>query len=179
MLDETDLQIIALLNKDGRMPLTQIGSALGISHVTAGNRMEQMISRGVLEVRGYVDPAALGLKTEVVIGVKAELAEVTLLARKLASLDEVTFSAVVTGRYDIMISASFRSEEELLSFIQSKLSKIAGIRQAETFHILAFEKRRVQWRVPGPHTRNRQPGRAGGSPEKGDRVRTSSSRQRQ
>jgi Lrp/AsnC family transcriptional regulator for asnA, asnC and gidA len=149
VLDLLDRRIISELQDDGRRTLTDIGSALGVSHVTVRNRLDSLLSQGLLEVRGFVNPDALGLKTEAIIGIRADITRVAQLADSLGALEEVTFSGIITGRYDLMIAVAVESDKDLLDFMATKLAPLEGIREMETFHVLSFRKRRVHWKVPG------------------------------
>jgi Lrp/AsnC family transcriptional regulator, leucine-responsive regulatory protein len=59
-LDKVDLQILALLEKDGRAPAAQIAERVGLSRPSVADRIEKLERGGV--IRGttvVVDPAAL------------------------------------------------------------------------------------------------------------------------
>ncbi|WP_348240007.1 Lrp/AsnC family transcriptional regulator, partial [Salmonella enterica] len=47
-LDEIDRRLIDLLRKDGRMPAATLARSLGVSRATVQNRIDRLISRGVL-----------------------------------------------------------------------------------------------------------------------------------
>ncbi len=61
-LGDTDLRILAVLQRDGRKPYADVGTAVGISGPSAYERIKKLEARGV--IRGYaaqIDPRAVGL----------------------------------------------------------------------------------------------------------------------
>jgi Lrp/AsnC family leucine-responsive transcriptional regulator len=60
-LDTLDLQILALLRRDGRTPAAQIAERVGLSRPAVAERIEKLEKSGV--IRGttvVIDPAAMG-----------------------------------------------------------------------------------------------------------------------
>lgn len=151
-LDKLDLSIIALLQEDGRRPLTDLGAELGVSHGTVRNRLHKLNSEQVIRMAAIVDPAKVGFLTQVFIGMGVELKQILEVERQCLELEEVFFVVTVTGRYDIIIGAAFASDASLRDFITQKLSKVKGIRLTETLHVLSTGRRLWQWRVPSTGT---------------------------
>jgi Lrp/AsnC family transcriptional regulator for asnA, asnC and gidA len=59
--DQTDWQIIKLLNEDGRMPSTEIAQRLGnISARTVNNRIRLLTKAKIFNVRAVIDPEKVG-----------------------------------------------------------------------------------------------------------------------
>jgi len=59
-LDETDLNIIALLKENGRIQNNDIASRLSISEGTVRNRIKKLIDNDFLSIRGLVNPEKPG-----------------------------------------------------------------------------------------------------------------------
>jgi DNA-binding Lrp family transcriptional regulator len=67
-LDDVDLQIIRLLSRDSRTPYKGIASAVGISSNAAKERINKMLSNGVIQrytVR--INPAIFGYEKECIL----------------------------------------------------------------------------------------------------------------
>jgi len=147
-LDQLDLALIGQLQRDGRKGLTALAKDLGVSHGTVRNRLDRLRASGILRVSAVVDPAKIGYPIQVLIGASANLAQLEPAEKELSRLEEVTFVATLTGRFDFLIFAAFASDVHLREFLVHKLSKIKGIRSTETFHTLSLGKRVWQWEVP-------------------------------
>jgi Lrp/AsnC family transcriptional regulator, leucine-responsive regulatory protein len=70
-MEETDLQILHLLARDGRMSFTDLGKATGLSTSAVHQRVRRLEQRGV--IKGYaavIDDDALGLPLTALISIK-------------------------------------------------------------------------------------------------------------
>ena len=86
------------------------------------------------------NPVHRGLKTMALIGIRTDGNQMLKVADKIATLKEVVYLVVVSGRYDIMIEVFCRDHEDLLNFITEKLYGIEGVRETETFMHLKIVK---------------------------------------
>ena len=144
-LDETDLQIIALLQRDGRLSNVEIGRQLGLVEGTVRRRLERLISENIIRIIALAAPAAFGLTTRVLISIQAELGELNLVARRLAQIPEVCSVSVITGSFDIIIEAALPSSDSLLSFLIDKISSIPGVKRTETCQVMQVVKPVCDW----------------------------------
>ena len=95
-MDETDEAIVELLQRDGRLPHSEIAAAIGLSRSAAASRLQRLLSSGRVEVRGVVHPAVLGLHqmTHVMLTVEGDAA---VVADRMAGRDDTAFVSLVTG----------------------------------------------------------------------------------
>ncbi len=49
--------------------------------------------------------------------------------------------SAVSGRWDLLLTASFRSREDLLGFLTERLGRLNGVLKSETLHVLREVKR--------------------------------------
>jgi len=147
-LDEFDRQIIALLQKDGRLPNVEIARSLGLAEGTVRKRLDRLLSEGFIRIIAVADPATVGLAASVIIGIQTDLGQLNEVAQRLAVIPEVHCVNIVTGTYDVVIEAVLPSGDHLLSFLIDKVSTIPGVRRTETSHVLQVIKRACDWTVP-------------------------------
>jgi Lrp/AsnC family transcriptional regulator for asnA, asnC and gidA len=140
-LDAKDWQILSILMKENPIPNVEIASRLSISESTVRRRVEALTEAGVLEFVPLMSPERVGLKTQGIIGLNVELTRLEAVEEALASSPHVKYLAYVTGRYDLIMTTYFSSEDELLEFITQELAEIEGIRSAETLKVLKVTKR--------------------------------------
>ena len=139
-LDEIDRQIIAILQKDGRVPFAQIAEQLKVSAGMIRLRYNRLAEMGVLRVVAITNPLRMGYQTMALIGIKADGNNLLEIADKIAALDEVIYLIVVSGAYDIMIEIVCRDQNHLLQFLTERLYKIEGVRVTESFMHLKIVK---------------------------------------
>lgn len=61
-LGEREKRLIRLLQADGRASLSNLGRALGVSHVAVRNRIQSLRRRGLIRISAWINPSQLGLR---------------------------------------------------------------------------------------------------------------------
>ena len=139
-LDETDLNIIEALQKDGRVAFAQIAEQLGVSPGMIRQRYSRLVEQGYLKVVAITNPLRMGYKTMAMIGIRADGSKLLAVAEKISKLDEVIYMIICSGRFDIFAEVICRDHEDLLRFITEELSTIDGVRESESFMHLKIIK---------------------------------------
>jgi len=139
-LDETDLNIIEALRKDGRVAFAQIAEQLGVSPGMIRQRYTRLVKQGFLKVVAITNPIRMGYKTMAMIGIRVDGSKLLNVAEKISKLDEVIYLVISSGRFDIFAEVVCRDHEDLLRFITEKLSTVDGVRESESFMHLKIVK---------------------------------------
>jgi DNA-binding Lrp family transcriptional regulator/predicted transcriptional regulator len=147
-LDSLDRQIIALLQRDGRVSNVEIARELGIAEGTVRKRLERLIDSSIIHVGAVVNPGVLSAATPVFVGVEVELPRVEEVAAVLSAMPEVLRVAIVAGEYDIMLEAVLPSTDRLLPFLRDRVASIPGVKRTETFQVLELSKWSSDWSIP-------------------------------
>jgi Lrp/AsnC family transcriptional regulator, regulator for asnA, asnC and gidA len=139
-VDQIDLQIIAALQKDGRVSFAQIAEQLQVSPGMIRLRYNRLVEQGYLRVVAITNPLRMGFKTMAMIGIRVDGSKLLDVAEKISKLDEVIYMIIASGRFDIFAEVVCRDHEDLLRFITEKLSTIDGVRDSESFMHLKIMK---------------------------------------
>ncbi len=138
-LDDLDIQIIDILQLEGRLPVTQIGVRIEVPHTTVRDRIQRLEDEGVIE--GYaavINPAKLGYLlsclVQVTVEQKMDLEETLAVLRRI---DEVTEFLVLTGETDIAVRVHARDIDHLRDIIYHKIKSIPGFLRSNTQVVLA------------------------------------------
>ncbi len=134
-----------LLRDEGRRPNTEIARAIGVSEPTVRKRLDRMLQQGVLKIIAVLNAAATGFPVDTVIGIKVKTGHLLEVGRQLASINQVTYVAYVSGQFDILIQVLLRDSAQLFEFLSVVLQQIDGIAASETFNILHTEKFSYMW----------------------------------
>jgi DNA-binding Lrp family transcriptional regulator len=122
-IDETDIKIIRMLERDARISFREIARELGVSEGTIYNRVKRLQKEGI--ITGYsakVDPTKLGLDLSAVIGLRVAGGHLVEVEQEISKSKEVCCVYDVTGDYDAIIIARFKSRADLNKFIKGVLA---------------------------------------------------------
>ncbi len=135
-MDQVDLNIIAILQRDGRTPFTEIAKELGISEGTVRNRVARLMENQVIQIVGLIDPYQLGFDAPAMIGVSVEPRAIESAAAQIAAFPEVSYLIMVSGEFDLIVEVMCRDRASLAVFLNQKLRQVPGITKAQTYLIL-------------------------------------------
>jgi Lrp/AsnC family transcriptional regulator for asnA, asnC and gidA len=142
IVDETDRQIIRILNQDGRIANNDIAEKLQVSEGTVRNRCKKLSEAGLLKVAGLINPDDSPGKQLMRLGVNITSSkDLTKKAAELAKLPNVESAYITAGRYDIMVEVWIDAKGGLIEFLSKTLAKVEGIASTESFLVMkSFNK---------------------------------------
>jgi Lrp/AsnC family transcriptional regulator for asnA, asnC and gidA len=140
-LDELDLGIIRLLQKNGRMSNTEISRLLNVTETTVRNRIARLLEEELIAITAVVQPQAVGVTSSAILGLSVNLQQIHSTAATLTHLQETRYVGISTGRYDLLVEVVCSDQEHLLQFIVHTLGEMPGIKAVETSLILEVSKR--------------------------------------
>jgi Lrp/AsnC family transcriptional regulator, leucine-responsive regulatory protein len=142
ILDDTDLQILELLQANARETQVEISRAVGLAPSAVLERIRKLEARGVL--RGYaaqIDPKALGLGLLAFVAVRSEEASPeNRIAQALAELPEVLEAHHVAGDDCYLIKVRAHDAEHLGHLLRTRISRVPGVRSTRTTIVLETVK---------------------------------------
>lgn len=147
-LDAVDLLLLDALQRDGRQSNVALARELGVSEPTVRKRIERLMREGFLKVVAVLDPRRTPYAVDVVIGIKVRPGAALVVGENLAALDEVVYLGYTTGRFDLLVEALFRTDEDLFAFLAERVAELDGIAATETFHVLRTGKINYDWKLP-------------------------------
>ncbi len=132
MLDDRDVSILRVLEKDARNSFADIARDLGVSIDTVTKRYRKMLDTGVLKrTTILLDPRALGSPTIASLELEIDYSRVDDLVERIRGLSKIVFCTPSLGRKDIFVIAFLESVEELSS-ITFQLRGIEGVREVKS-----------------------------------------------
>jgi Lrp/AsnC family transcriptional regulator, regulator for asnA, asnC and gidA len=134
--DQSEVKIIRLLQRNGRMSTAELARETGTSEPTVRRKLGRLIDDGIITIRAVSDPVALGYAAPAYIGLDVERHRIEEVARTLSSYPMIETVAVITGPFDILVKAAFHSTTELYDFVLKELVKVKGIKDSHSFLVL-------------------------------------------
>lgn len=140
-LDETDKNILRLLQEDGRMSYSEIARRIGIPESTVRLRVKKLIEEGVIrKFAALINPFKAGYNIVAFIAVDIEPNKIKRAVEELSKLPEVDVLGIATGAHDVLMQVTVKDLQELESFLIEKLGKIEGIKSTETSILTSVKK---------------------------------------
>lgn len=135
-LDEIDHELLRLLTQNSRMTNADLAAAVGIAQSTCITRVRSLVSRGVISgFTANVDPAAVGLSSQVLIsvtlraGARSHLADFMNEMRNLPEVIQVFF---LGGSEDFIVHLAVRDNDHVREFVLENLSSNATVASTRT-----------------------------------------------
>lgn len=137
-MDDRDLQIARILQREARTSNAEIGRELGIAPSAVLERIRKLERRGVLQ--GYharLDPEAvgLGLLAYVFVQVDERLSD-EHTGRRLAELPEVQEVHHIAGEDCYLVKVRAASAAELSDLLQRRFGAFEAVRRTRTTIVL-------------------------------------------
>lgn len=139
-MDKIDSEIIACLQRDGRLPFTDIAKQLGISEGTVRNRVSKLLSDKIIYIVAMVDPAQTGFDAPAMIGVSVDPPALESVAETVATFPEVSYLIMVSGEFDLFVEVLCKDRAHLATFLNQKLRRVPGVNRTQTFMTLKTYK---------------------------------------
>ena len=147
-LDETDVQILHLLQNDGRITNAELAKRVGLSPPSVLQRVRALEKTGL--IKGYVallDPERLGLRITALVMISLSLHQeqpIERFRRAIQDIPEISECYHVSGDFDFLLKVAVRDMRAYELFLREKPSKIKGIGKITTNFVLATTKQTTQ-----------------------------------
>ena len=146
-LDKIDLQIIRLLQNDGRMASSEIAKTTKIPEATIRYRLKKLIDKNFIQIVAAANPIKLGFGIAACISIEAEIRQVDHVIEQLEKIKRISYIAQMTNRPNVEIETYIESIKELHELL-SQIEKIDGVIQADTALIRRIIRERFDFGTP-------------------------------
>jgi Lrp/AsnC family transcriptional regulator for asnA, asnC and gidA len=145
-VDDIDRAILRALQLDGRIPYADLGPAVGLSPSAARQRLQRLIEANVVQVVGVTDPMNMGGQAMALLGISVD-GDARTVADALARHEEVIYSVLTSGSFDLFVEVVCRRPKEMLDFINDVVRATEGVARVENFPYFAIHTHRFLWDV--------------------------------
>lgn len=145
-MDAIDRKIVAALQRDGRMKISELCEIVGLTQTPCARRVERLEADGI--ITGYaaqVDLAKFGFPITIFISVELERqdrAAIDAFETAIRRCEEVTECYLMTGARDILLRVVAADLGHFDRFLEEKLMKVPGIRNMRSNFALRTMVRR-------------------------------------
>jgi Lrp/AsnC family leucine-responsive transcriptional regulator len=154
-LDEKDLAILTLLQKNCRMTAREIARKINSPITTVFAKMRRMEQQEVIkEYRAILDSKKLNLGTTAFIlssfsyrNGETPLSQ-RVIAEQIAKFPEVQAVHIISGDWDILIKIKEESVDAVGNFVIDKLRTVKGIEKTLTCMVFDTQKETTELTLP-------------------------------
>lgn len=143
-LDVTSLAIIEQLQQDGRRPYATIAAAVGLSEAAVRQRVQRLVSSGVVQIVAVTDPLQVGFHRQAMVGIRTE-GRISAVTDVLTAMPEVDYVVATAGSFDVLAEVVCADDDHLLRVVSDQIRVIPGVRSTETFVYLKLSKQTYTW----------------------------------
>jgi Lrp/AsnC family transcriptional regulator, leucine-responsive regulatory protein len=143
-LDEVDVQLLTLLQEDGRITNADLAKRVGLSPPSVLQRVRTLEKLGLIrEYAALLDPDRLGLRITALAMISLSLHQerpIEGFRKAVQDIPEILECYHVSGEFDFLLKIVVKDMRAYEQLIRERLSKIKGIGQIKTSFVLATPK---------------------------------------
>ncbi|HVT12025.1 MAG TPA: Lrp/AsnC family transcriptional regulator [Fimbriimonadaceae bacterium] len=144
VIDEVDVQLLKLLQEDGRITNADLAKGVGLSPPSVLQRVRALERAGL--IKGYtaiLDAEKLGLRITAFAAISLSLHQdmpIERFRRSIQEIEEVQECYHVSGEYDFLLKIVVKDMRAYETLIREKISRIRGIRQINSSFVFGVTK---------------------------------------
>jgi Lrp/AsnC family transcriptional regulator for asnA, asnC and gidA len=133
-IDDLDLKILSELSKDASISVPRLSKKININSSVVYSRIKRLVKRDLIKKFTIViNDEALGFNVKALTGITMDSKLRDNVLAELFKIPEVREVAEVTGRFDVLVTMTARSLDEMHQIISEKVGRIEGVQKTETF----------------------------------------------
>lgn len=144
-IDDTDRELIRILQADGRTSYSQLSRLVGLSDAACRQRVMRLLDDGVIDVVAVTDPVKLGLGYQAMLGVTVS-GDTRKIAIDVGLLDDAVYVVMTAGRFDLMVEIVSRDGDAFVD-VSNTVRTMDGVSGVEVMSYLGITKQTYDWGV--------------------------------
>lgn len=145
-IDEPDLQLIRLLQVNGRAPFAQLAQQTGLPERQVARKVALLIEAGVIQIAPVCNPAALGLHALALVAIRLDgKVDGEAFALSLLDKDCIDYAALTLGAYDLLVEVMSPDDRSLRLFIQDEIRSRPEVAAVEVWPCIGLAYQQPAW----------------------------------
>ncbi len=158
-LDSTDIAILDILQREGRLPVVELARKVNLSATPCTLRLRRLEQEGVITgYRALIAPVALGLALVVFVEVKlksSDEASLEAFNRAIRPVPEVLECHMVGGGFDYLIKARVRDMTHYRALLGGVIGGLPMVENTRSYFVMEEVKDGAPLPIPRDHRRRR------------------------
>ncbi len=123
-IDDFDLKILSELSKDASISVPRLSKKININSSVVYSRIKRLVKRGLIKKFTIViNDEALGFNVKALTGITMDSKLRDNVLGEVFKIPEVREVAEVTGRFDVLVTMTARSLDEMHQIISEKVGQ--------------------------------------------------------
>ena len=145
-IDQLDLKIIGLLQGNGRIAYSDIARSIDAPEATIRYRVKRLLDEAIISISAFINTGKVKHETVAYIELDVSPGFLEASLQTLASQENISYIASVTGEFNIMLEYIYKNNDDLLNFINS-LKSNPEVKRLNSRTILKIHKAQYPARV--------------------------------
>lgn len=138
--DEKDLEIMRILQENGRASYSEIAKRLGLSEAAVYSRIQKLTKSGLIKrIQAVLDSEKLGFSLTAIVALKAQPSKYEPLLQELSKIPEIVEIYDVTGDYYCLLKLRLQNRDALAKLLD-KIGSMEGVISTDTRIVLRTVK---------------------------------------
>lgn len=146
-LDKIDLNILKILQENGRITNLQLSNDVGLSPAPTLERVRKLENAGYIKsYHALVDEELLGLGIKTFIQVQLDFHKnntIQIFLEEIEAIKEITECHHVTGQCDFVLKVYVKDIKSYERLIMDKISRISVVKTFHTMMIMSTNKKKA------------------------------------
>ena len=143
-LDIFDRKILRAVQSDGRLSVSELSDAVGLSKTPCLNRLRRLEANGYIrKYKGVLDAAKIRQDYVTFVQVKLESTtrrHLDAFSRAVQGVPEIQSCHMMSGGYDFLLKIRTRNMKTYRELLGDVLAELPGIAQTSTFPVMETVK---------------------------------------
>ncbi|MFN4336455.1 MAG: Lrp/AsnC family transcriptional regulator [Candidatus Nitrosocaldus sp.] len=133
-IDELDMKILSELMRDASISVPRLSKKINVNASVAYSRIKRLIKIGLIKKYTIIiNEEMLGYNVKAVTGINMDSKMRDSIISGLMKISEVREIAEVTGRFDMLVTLTAKTLDEIHHIVSDKIGRLEGVQRTETF----------------------------------------------
>ncbi|HVX23642.1 MAG TPA: Lrp/AsnC family transcriptional regulator [Acidimicrobiales bacterium] len=137
-LDDTDQELVNLLQIDGRATYAAMAAKIGLSPAAVRKRVTRLFDKGIVKGVVIVDPLKLGYHVAALLGIRC-VGPLEATSRAIEMLPDIAWAVLSSGRYDLMVEVACVDTDHLMRRVD-EFRELDNVTEVEVIVIMKYIK---------------------------------------
>jgi len=144
-LDDTDLQILRILQEEGRITNLELSQRIGLSPAPTLERVRKLEQSNIISsYHAELDPESIGLSIPVIVGIKMKTQKPSVLkefSSYVRLLPNVLDCYELLAEYDFLLYVVHKDTSSLQDFLEEHITDQDNVESVKVMTVLTVSKR--------------------------------------